>query len=111
MTACSFICSRVSRRICAGGERRAVFFSKDNPDYDQLRYIDETGQEVIRVNAGGVIVPHEQLQNKADRDYFLKANALAANQIYISRVDLNIEHGKVEQPVKPMLRLAMPVYR
>jgi PAS domain S-box-containing protein len=90
--------------------RRAVFFSKDNPDYDQLRYIDETGQEIIRVNANGVVVPREQLQNKADRDYFQKANAMAANQIYISRIDLNIEHGAIEQPIKPVIRLAMPVF-
>jgi PAS domain S-box-containing protein len=94
----------------ARAERRAVFFSKDNPDYDQLRFIDETGQEIIRVDANGVVVPRDQLQNKADRDYFQKTHILAANQIYISPVDLNVEHGKVEQPPKPMLRLAMPVF-
>ena len=91
-------------------ERRALFFSKDNPDYDQLRYIDEQGQEVIRLNLGGVIVSRDQLQNKADRYYFQKANVLGANQIYLSTIDLNVEHGAIEQPIKPTLRLAMPVF-
>ncbi len=91
-------------------QRRAVFFSKDNPDYDQLRFIDETGMEVIRINANGVVVPREQLQNKASRDFFQKAHVLAPNQIYISALDLNIEHGAIEQPIKPTLRLAMPVF-
>jgi PAS domain S-box-containing protein len=94
----------------ARAERRAVYFSKDNPDYDKVRFIDETGREVIRVNAGGAIVPRDQLQDKADRPFFQKANALAADQIYVSAIDLNVEHDQVEQPIKPTLRLAMPVF-
>ncbi len=90
--------------------RRAAFFSKDNPDYDQIRYLDEHGQEIFRLNGDGAIVPHDQLQNKADRYYFQKANTLNAAEIYISNIDLNIEHGAIEQPIKPMLRLAMPVF-
>jgi hypothetical protein len=46
-------------------ERRAIFFSKDNLDYDQLRFLDRSGQELIRVNGNGAAVPHDQLQNKA----------------------------------------------
>jgi PAS domain S-box-containing protein len=90
--------------------RRAVFFSKDNPDYDQLRFIDEKGQEIIRVNRDGVVVPSDQLQNKADRPYFQKAIALQAGQIYLSSIDLNMEHDVIERPLKPVIRLAMPVF-
>jgi PAS domain S-box-containing protein len=90
--------------------RRAVYFSKDNPDYDQLRYIDEKGQEVFRVNRNGDVVPPNQLQNKADRPYFQKANALAPGEIFVSTLDLNVEHGQIERPYKPMLRLALPVF-
>jgi PAS domain S-box-containing protein len=90
--------------------RRAIFFSKDNPDYDQIRYIDEQGREMLRLNHDGETVPPDQLQNKADRPYFQKASALKAGQIYISAIDLNEENGSIEQPLKPMLRLAMPVF-
>src|SRR5260221_1552660 len=33
---------------------RARFFSRQNPDYDQVRYLDEHGQEILRINANGV---------------------------------------------------------
>jgi PAS domain S-box-containing protein len=89
---------------------RAVFFSKDNPDYDQLRYLDESGREILRLNWNGEVVPHDQLQNKADRPYFQKTNTLGPGQIYVSAIDLNVENGVIEQPLKPMVRLAMPVF-
>jgi PAS domain S-box-containing protein len=79
---------------------RAVFFSRDNPDYDQIRYL----------NADGAIVPADNLQNKADRPYFQNARDLAAGQIYLSTIDLNAENGALVQPLKPTLRLAMPVF-
>jgi PAS domain S-box-containing protein len=94
----------------ARAERRAAFFSRENPDYDQLRYLDEQGREIFRVDEGGVIVSRDQLQNKGDRPYFQKAWQLPPDQIYVSAFDLNMEHGAVEQPFKPMLRLAMPVF-
>ncbi len=89
---------------------RAVFFSTENPDYDQVRYLDEHGQEIIRINAKGVVVPSNQLQNKGDRPYFQQAWKLPPDEILVSAVDLNMERGVIEQPFKPMLRLAMPVF-
>jgi len=89
---------------------RAVFFSRENADYDQIRFLGETGQEKYRVNRNGAIVPDDQLQNKGDRPYFQKAWALNPGEIYLSAIDLNVERGAIEQPPKPMLRLAAPVY-
>lgn len=88
----------------------AWFFSRQNPNYDQIRYIDEKGMEVFRVNWNGEVVPSGDLQDKASRPYFQKTNALAAGQFYISTLDLNIEHGRVEQPFKPTIRVAMPIF-
>src|ERR1700748_1803934 len=45
--------------------RRAVFFSVEKPLYDQVRYLDQNGQEIFRVNHGGQVVSAVQLQNKA----------------------------------------------
>ena len=80
--------------------------------YDKARWIDETGQERVRVNnvdGKPVAVMPANLQNLADSYYFKNAMNLKAGQVYISPLDLNIERGQVETPAKPVLRLAMPV--
>jgi diguanylate cyclase (GGDEF)-like protein len=81
--------------------------------YDQVRYLDGSGQERVRVNFGDgtpVLVPEAQLQNKASRYYFRDAWPLERNQIYVSPFDLNIEGNQIEVPFKPMIRFAMPVF-
>jgi PAS domain S-box-containing protein len=80
--------------------------------YDQIRWIDAGGQEIVRadrVDGKPRLIPRNELQNKADRYYFTEAMRLDAGQIYVSPLDLNIEKGKIDLPYKPMLRLATPV--
>lgn len=80
--------------------------------YDQIRYLDETGQEIVRVNFNGgkpSLVPEDKLQNKGRRYYFTDAFKLDEGEVFVSPLDLNIEHGEVERPLKPMLRLATPI--
>ncbi|HEX4262959.1 MAG TPA: ATP-binding protein [Verrucomicrobiae bacterium] len=90
--------------------KRAVFFSRQAPEYFQVRYIDERGNEILRVNQGGIVTAPDQLQNKGSRPFFQEANARKAGEIYISAYDLNVEGGKVETPYNPTLRFAMPVF-
>lgn len=90
--------------------RSAVSISHQQSDYDKVRFLDQNGQEIYRVNGGGHIVPREQLQNKSDRPFFHQANALAPGEIYISAFDLNVENGQLEQPLKPTLRFTVPVF-
>lgn len=90
--------------------QRAVFFSHQSSDYDELRYIDEHGKEVMRVNQGGVVVPSGQLQNKSDRPFFQQANILKAGEIYISAFDLNFNNAQLEVPYRPMVRFAAPLF-
>lgn len=90
-----------------------IAFSNSRQIYDQIRYIDAEGNEVIRVNyskIGAVLVSTEDLQNKKDRYYFTETIGLDENQIYISKLDLNIENNQIEEPIKPMLRISMPYY-
>jgi PAS domain S-box-containing protein len=80
--------------------------------FDQVRWIDENGLERVRVNnADGhpTPVPKDQLQNKAGSYYFTKAMQFKPGEVYMSPLDLNMEHGQVEVPYKPVLRLATPV--
>ncbi len=90
--------------------RRAVFVSHNDPDYDQIRYIDQRGQEVFRVNFDGAVVPAGELQNKATRPFFQRANALAPDQVYVSAIDLDVDEGQIARPIKPTLRVAVPLY-
>jgi methyl-accepting chemotaxis protein len=80
--------------------------------YDQIRFLDHNGMEVVRVNfkdGKGIRVPDDQLQNKADRYYFTETAKLPQGQCYVSPADLNRERGQIEVPHKPMLRVATPV--
>ncbi|MEW8626502.1 MAG: PAS domain S-box protein [Candidatus Thiodiazotropha sp.] len=88
-------------------------FIKEKRLYDQVRYIDRQGLEKIRVNfAGGnpTLVPDRELQDKSARYYFVETMAMALGEIYISPLDLNIEEGIIEQPLKPVMRFAVPIY-
>ncbi len=89
--------------------RRAVFYSQLQPAYDKVRFLDERGHEDFRVNRGGAIVSAAELQDMSDRPFFGKAWALPAGEIYQSAFDLNVEHDRVELPIKPTLRFSTPV--
>lgn len=81
--------------------------------FDQVRYLDMEGNEVIRVNFNDGrpnIVEKQNLQNKKNRYYFNDVIDLAYHRIYVSPIDLNIEHGQIEVPYKPMIRFSTPVF-
>ncbi|MCW8966453.1 MAG: hypothetical protein OQK82_07185, partial [Candidatus Pacearchaeota archaeon] len=91
-----------------------ALFSRGAKIYDQVRIIDSSGMEIIRVNFsnknGPVIVNGTHLQNKKDRYYFKDTYELQKNEIFISPLDLNIEHGEIERPFKPMIRFGTPIF-
>lgn len=81
--------------------------------YDQARWIDAAGKEIVRVNfeAGRpVAVPAEKLAFKGDRYYFIQAMKGQMGEFYLSQLDLNMEDGLIEQPIKPTLRIATVVF-
>lgn len=79
---------------------------------DQIRYLDDSGQEIIRVNFNSgspETVPTSKLQNKGNRYYFSDAFRLNKGDIFISPLDLNVEHGQLEHPLTPMIRYGTPI--
>ena len=93
--------------------REVSHFSQERRIYDQIRFLDLRGMERCRVNFDGrsaVIVLGDALQDKASRYYFRDAIMLPQGKIYASPFDLNIEHGQVEIPYKPMIRFAQAVF-
>jgi len=88
-------------------------FSRNKRLYDQIRFLDSSGREVVRVNynqGSPFNVPSSELQNKAGRYYFPEAMALEKGRIYLSPLDLNVEGGHIERPFKPMMRFGTPVF-
>ena len=89
-----------------------LLFSSAKKNYDQICFINNKGDELVRVdfnNGKPSVVALNKLQNKADRYYFREAIGFEKDQIYVSLFDLNIENGEIELPLKPMLRFALPV--
>ena len=88
-------------------------FSRERGLYDQIRFLNAQGREVVRINwdrGHPRAVPSEALQNKADRYYVRDTLSLPSGSVYVSPFDLNIEHHAIEQPIKPMIRLGTPVF-
>ncbi|MCP4413215.1 MAG: sensor domain-containing diguanylate cyclase [Gammaproteobacteria bacterium] len=90
-----------------------VAVSKEKAIYDQIRYINQKGMEIVRVdynNGNPAIIPPFQLQNKLSRYYFKNTVQQAPGLVYISPLDLNTVKGKIEVPFKPMIRIGTNVY-
>ncbi len=104
-------------------ERLNVIFSQlgeIKQIYSQLRYIDEKGNEMVRVDfkSGDIIVVSEDdLQNKADTSYFKNTIKLKEGEVFISSLDLNLEHGEIENQGTeanpnyiPVIRYSTPIF-
>ncbi|MHC1717581.1 MAG: diguanylate cyclase [Acidaminococcaceae bacterium] len=94
-------------------ENEWLLFVSKMKKYDQIRYIDAKGNEKVRINFNDgkpAIVEQGSLENKKDRQYFIKSIKLDDRSIYRSPLDLNVENGKIEEPVKPTLRFGVPVF-
>ncbi|MDH5749879.1 MAG: ATP-binding protein [Rhodospirillales bacterium] len=97
--------NHVRKSFVSFGEKRGL--------YDQIRLFNESGKELIRVNFNdgkAEVVPEDQLQDKSDRYYFKHSIAADQGTVFISPMDLNIEHGEIEKPFKPIIRFGIPVY-
>ncbi|MBT6226314.1 MAG: PAS domain S-box protein, partial [Candidatus Scalindua sp.] len=95
-------------------ELQFKIFAESRSIYDQIRFIDTTGQEIVRAdllfNGHVDIVSQEELQNRSQRYYFKEAIKLDEGNVYISELDLNMEESEIQTPHKPMLRFAIPVF-
>lgn len=77
----------------------------------QLRYLNNQGKEVIRVDSTRqmttpYIVSDSELQDNATRDYFKYARHLKASEHGSFGIDLEYEHGKPLTPYKPGFQLS-----
>ncbi|AFY53201.1 signal transduction histidine kinase [Rivularia sp. PCC 7116] len=90
-----------------------LVISKQKEVFDQIRIIDISGKEKVRVNFNQGkpgIVPEKYLQNQSQRYWFQNSLGLEEGEVFISPMDLNVERGKIEQPIKPMIRFTTPIF-
>ena len=87
-----------------------------NPAYGQIRLIGATdgGREIARTDRMGPenavrVAPEAELQPRGDRDYFRRAMRLRADEVDISPVELDREHGAIDTPHLPVVRASTPV--
>ncbi|MFQ5480468.1 MAG: response regulator [Thermodesulfobacteriota bacterium] len=88
-------------------------YCMSKPYCDHVRIIDSSGMERLRVEAsdeGVIITPKSGLQDKSHRYYFKNTMALGPGEVFISPMDLNMEHGRVDFPIKPVIRFGTPLF-
>lgn len=83
-------------------------FQRHHRQYYQIRLIDTTGQERVRVELRDGLpyaLPQQALQDKSYRYYVQQGQQLPVGSVYLSPFDLNIEHGQIEIPLRPTIRV------
>ncbi|MBX2866774.1 cell wall metabolism sensor histidine kinase WalK [Candidatus Kaiserbacteria bacterium] len=99
-------------------DRLATIFASEMNSatfFGQLRYLDVTGQEVVRVDlkdGAPVRVAEADLQYKGDRSYMQNAEVLTEDTVYVSPVSLNREGVDmvIEIPYVPVIRYVFPIF-
>jgi len=87
--------------------------ARESPGAYKVRFIDQNGMEMIRADktpdGGARLFPQEELQPKDTRYFFINTMKLQEGQVYISPLDLNMEHDEVQIPWVPTIRVATPI--
>jgi len=86
------------------------------PDYLQFRVIGiaNGGRELVRVDRSGLdgsirMVPDADLQSEGNQDYFQRATALPATEVFVSGIGLSRKSGIIETPHVPTFHTAAPI--
>lgn len=97
-------------------ELNQMFLASVNANHKimQIRILDKNGYELIRINNKKNkinMVKESELQDKSDREYFKIISAMDMASVWHSKIDLNVENGKVEVPCISTLRAGIPIFK
>ena len=98
--------------IAFDDDKHIVDIARAHTLYDQIRLFDADGFELVRVNQNEgdpVLLRDDELQFKGDRYYFRDTIALDPGEVFVSPLDLNVERGQIETPIRPMIRFGTPL--
>ena len=88
------------------------FIMQRNPEFLQIKYIDKSGMELLRVNRtadGLVFASPDDLHDKSDKYYFRQAVDMSERYVYVSGLDPNTDGSSVKQPKRLVARLGIQV--
>ncbi len=87
------------------------------PDYLQFRVIGvaDNGRELVRVERSLTdnavrIVPAPELQQRGEANYVQEAIKLGPGEVYVAPIELNRQHGAIQVPHAPVIRVATAVH-
>ena len=87
------------------------------PAYAAFRIIglEDGGREIVKADRSGPggtvrLAPSEEMFPRGDRAYFKDTIKLPPGEIYVSALDLMTEDEAVDTPLKPVLRIATPIF-
>ena len=93
--------------------RAFVLFCLTHPTYSKVRWINENGKELLRINNfdGHIsVTDRSKLESKSDRFYFTESVTLAPGKVYVSPMQLEFENKTVVIPYRPIIRIATPIF-
>jgi diguanylate cyclase (GGDEF)-like protein len=94
-------------------EKDYLAFAKAKRQYDQVRYLNERGREVVRIDFEGgkpAVIPYDLCEERSHSITFKEASKLERGKVYLSPMRLSTRSGKIEMPLKPVLFAATPVF-
>lgn len=84
-----------------------------NPGYRSVRWIGQDGLERVKVerrNGSVAVAPQGDLQDQKERYFFHDVVSMPAGGVYISPMDLFVDHGEIQVPYLPTYRVAQRVF-
>jgi len=91
-----------------------VDFLDTKKSYYKARVIALDGQEIIsvkydRLTDSTTLLSGSELQNKKGKSYVEDTKKLKKGEFYVSAMNLNVEHLKIQKPFIPVIRYATPI--
>ncbi|MEB3342247.1 methyl-accepting chemotaxis protein [Okeania sp.] len=90
-----------------------AYFIESNSYYDNITYLDENGNELVRVNRQGnqiIKLAENQLQSQANQNQLQEILNLQPGELYVSKISLSRKNGIIEEPYKPVIIYGVTIY-
>ena len=83
---------------------------KSEEEIYRIRFIDNNGLDINSIIKNKMDSEIHPLENKSYRYYIKETKNLKKGEVWFSKIDLNMEFGQIEQPIRPTLRIVYPVF-
>ncbi|NEQ39757.1 MAG: methyl-accepting chemotaxis protein [Okeania sp. SIO3I5] len=81
--------------------------------YDNISYLDENGNELVRVNRQGnqiIKLAENQLESQSNLNQLQEILNLQPGELYVSKISLAQKNGIIEEPYKPVIIYGVTIY-